>query len=324
MATLARVRDGRLASSVSFITATFLVAGISFAQDENGARLGKAVTQCWQIGLTVKAAGPCSGVYATTPLPVDWPEQTVKVVSEEIVPASAKVTYRTLEGGVKQLLLRVPRLAAGEEARALIMFDVTKHELEAPEETSNLVIPARPGKETARYLTPSPFIESQHAKIKALAKEVLAERKDAPAWKQVEALYDAVRAKVEYKHDDRIKGALVALQDGVGDCEELSSLFVAVCRASKIPARCVWVNSHTYPEFYLQDENGVGRWYPCQAAGDREFGGIRDQQPILQKGDSFKVPEFKQPQRYVQVYCKVDDVRGGQPQVSEVRRPVAK
>jgi hypothetical protein len=72
----------------------------------------------------------------------------------------------------------------------------------------------------------------------------------------------------------------------------------------------------------LQDEKGVGHWFPCQAAGDREFGGIHDRQPILQKGDNFKVPEFKQPQRYVQVFMKADDIRGGQPTVMEVRRKI--
>lgn len=317
-------------SFVNVVALLLALAGTAWGQVERngkaasvpeiGAQLGKSTTQRWQIGLTVKAVGACSGLYATTPVPVDWPEQSIKVVSEEIEPASASVTYRTLEGGVKQLLFRVPQLAAGEEAKALLTIDVTKQEIEAPTNTERFVIPKKVPKDAAKYLGPSPYIETQNAKIKSLATEILADKKDAKAWEQVEALYDAVRAKVAYKHDDRIRGALVALQEGVGDCEELSSLFVAVCRVNKIPARCVWVNSHTYPEFFLQDEKGVGHWFPCQAAGDKEFGGIRDQQPILQKGDNFKVPEFKQPQRYVQVYLKLDDLRGGQPEVREVRK----
>ena len=120
-----------------------------------------------------------------------------------------------------------------------------------------------------------------------------------------------MRAKVEYKHDDRIRGALVALQEGVGDCEELSSLFVAVCRINKIPARCVWVNSHTYPEFYLQDSQGRGTWFPCQIAGDGHiFGEMDEERPILQKGDNFKVPDEKGTQRYVKQSFKAANADG--------------
>ena len=84
---------------------------------------------------------------------------------------------------------------------------------------------------------------------------------------------------------------MAALKDKTGDCEELTSLFIALCRASDIPARTVWVPGHCYPEFYLEDDEGKGHWFPCQAAGSRAFGGIPEQKPILQKGDNFSVPE---------------------------------
>ena len=66
----------------------------------------------------------------------------------------------------------------------------------------------------------------------------------------------------------------------------MSSLFVAICRADGIPARLVRVPGHCYPEFYLLDRDGKGRWFPCQAAGTRAFGGMPDPRPILQKGDN--------------------------------------
>ena len=87
------------------------------------------------------------------------------------------------------------------------------------------------------------------------------------------------------------QGALAALKDGTGDCEELTSLFIAICRAANIPARTVWVPGHCYPEFYLVDDKGEGHWFPCQSAGKREFGGISETRPILQKGDSFRPPK---------------------------------
>ena len=94
-----------------------------------------------------------------------------------------------------------------------------------------------------------------------------------PGWDRAAALFDWVRENVKYEFAEKIKPAVQALDDKQGDCEELSSLVIALCRAKKIPARAVWVPGHCYPEFYLTDDKGQGHWFPCQAAGaDRQFG----------------------------------------------------
>ena len=117
-----------------------------------------------------------------------------------------------------------------------------------------------------------------------------------------------MRANVKYEFAEQIKPAIAALKDGIGDCEELSSLVIAICRASKIPARAVWVPGHTYPEFYLVDDHGNGHWFPCQAAGaDRQFGSMIEDRPILQKGDNFTVPGERAPQRYVKQTLSAKD-----------------
>ena len=99
-----------------------------------------------------------------------------------------------------------------------------------------------------------------------------------------------MRKAVRYQFDPKIRSSVDALRSGHGDCEELTSLFIAVCRAAGIPARAVWVPGHCYPEFYLVDGEGHGRWFPCQAAGERMFGQMVEWRPILQKGDRFRVP----------------------------------
>jgi hypothetical protein len=133
-----------------------------------------------------------------------------------------------------------------------------------------------------------------------LAKEIPAGKQ--AAWDQVEAIFDWVRANVRYEFDVELKGAITALREGKGDCEELTSLFVAICRARGIPARSVWVPGHCYPEFFLEDDDGRGYWFPCQAAGAaRQFGEMTESRPILQKGDKFQVPGIREPQRYVKV-----------------------
>ena len=308
-----------VACVVSLLGGAALV-GAAVAQEPEpaltpGPQLGEELTQRWRVGVEITANAPCGGVLATAPVPKAWPEQTVKLVDKELSPG-VKLGDRTLSGGVTQMLVSIPRLQAGETAKALLTFEITRRAWLAPADGSVFRIPSRPPSTVRRFLNPSPMIESRHPAIRKVARELIAD--DASAWTTVEGIYDWVRDHVEYKNGP-LKGALQALKDGDGDCEELTSLFVAICRANKIPARTVWVPGHCYPEFYLEDEEGEGYWIPCQAAGTRDFGGMPDHRPILQKGDNFRVPEKKQPQRYVAEFLKVKSLRGAPPKVRFVR-----
>lgn len=286
---------------------------------EGGVRLDKSLTQRWRVGVTITAPnGYCTGVFGTATVPTVWPEQQVKLVEED-VSLGVKVKFRTLNNGVKQMLVSIPKLPANETAHALMTFEVTKHSLLPPTDTS-VFREAKVTQALRPFLTPSPLIESRHNLIINQAKAVVKDADPGDAWGKVERIYDWVRDHVEYK-EGPIKGALAAIKDGDGDCEELTSLFIAMCRANKIPARTVWVPGHCYPEFYLVDDKGQGHWLPCQAAGSRDFGSMPDFRPILQKGDNFRVPEKRTPQRYVAEFLKVNAVRGtGQPTVVFTRK----
>jgi len=315
------VRFGRL--SVALVL-SFLLASLARAQFKepdpgNGAKLGDSQIQRWKVGMIVNASGNCQGIVGYAPIPVDWPEQTVRIVEQDVTP-SAKVTYIPVDGTVKVMKVVIRQLRAGEEARALVTFEINRHSILAPDDTDQFVLPETKKLKSSfrRYLAPSPKIESTDRKIKALAKEIGAG--ENKAWEKVEAIYDWVRDNVKYK-DGPIKGALAALRDGTGDCEELTSLFIALCRASGIPARTVWVDGHCYPEFYLLDKEGNGHWFPCQAAGARDFGGIPELRPVLQKGDNFRPPwNRRKSQRYLAEHLTGS---GGRPRVKFVREKVA-
>ena len=306
---LSRTTLPALATSLLFLGG----GSVGFAQFGD-AQLGERVTQRWKVGMVVSAEqGPCNGLYGTIPVPTDWPEQKVRVVSEEISSSVKAVHYRTLNDGVKQMLVSVPRLMPGESAEALVTFEIDRAATLPPDDTDKFVIPTKMNRSIRQYLSASPFIEVRHKKIKRLAAELHDEQLNA--WQQVEKIYDHVRATVKFRNG-KLKGALAALNDGFGDCEELTSLFIAICRVNKIPSRTVWVPGHCYPEFYLINAQGEGQWFPCQAAGTRAFGEMPDPRPILQKGDNFKVPEKKQRQRYVTEFLKG---AGGRPSVQFVR-----
>jgi len=301
-----------------------LAARAQFVTEEpgEGVRLAddQTVTR-YKAGIKIRAVGgPCRGLYATVPVPTDWPEQEVRVVEDEVSEHVRRVRDRVLDSGVKQLLIEIPYLAAGEEAEAVYVFEVKRRAIKAPLDPSIFSIPRRTTRDLVQYMGNSPYIESTHPQIRSLARQAIADKESD--WEKVEAIYDTAREEVEYVNGP-LKGALRALRDGTGDCEELTSLFIAMCRACKIPARTVWIPGHCYAEFYLVDEEGEGHWFPCQVAGTRAFGEMIEPKPVMQKGDNFRVPEKKDRQRYAAEFLRgVPVPGGGQPKVQFIREMV--
>ena len=276
-------------------------------------------TRRFRVGVEVTASGgACRGIIATVPVPLDWPEQEVRIADEDVTPEVQQLKYRMIDGTVKQMLVSIPMLPAGRTARALVTFEIRKRPIRMQAERETLQAPRRPDRSMRKYIGTSPLIETRHRSILSLAKEI-AEGHESD-WELAEAIYDEVRKRVEYKNGP-LKGALAALRDGNGDCEELTSLFIALCRANGIPARTVWVHEHCYPEFYLEDADGNGAWFPCQAAGTRAFGEMEEQRPILQKGDNFRTPEQpRDPKRYITEFAKgLPTPGGGKPKIRFVR-----
>lgn len=267
--------------------------------------MGTMETEQWKVGVKITArGGNCSGLFATIPVPTDWePEQIVRVVKEDFSSEVRKVKFRMIDGGVRQMLVTIPNLPAGKTAHAFVTYEIDRHPTKAPAETDGYkVLPKkRLPRQLKKFLAASPYIEVRNRQIRSVAKEL--KDPELNAWEQVEKVYDWVRENVEYENGP-LKGALAALRDKNGDCEELTSLFIALCRSMDIPARTVWVPDHCYPEFYLVDAEGNGQWFPCQAAGARAFGSMYETRPVLQKGDNFQVPEKKERQRYVSEFLK--------------------
>ncbi len=304
-------------SILMLIMGNFAYAQFLERREGKGPQLGEMTSQKWVAGVVVKATGGnCTGIRAFIPIPADWPEQEVTIIEEDYSPG-VKVSFRTVEETVRQMVVEIPFLAHGEEARALVTTEVRRRAILPPPDTSVFVLPDRRklARDVLPFLAVSPGIEVTNSKIQSLARQLLAE--EGTAWQKVERLYDWVRENVTYQ-EGPFKGALAALADKTGDCEEMTSLFIALCRASGIPARTVWVPGHAYAEFYLVDDEGKGYWFPCQLAGERAFGQIVEPRPILQKGDNFRSPlNPRDRKRYL---AEQLTGTGGRPQVEFVRR----
>ena len=269
-------------------------------------QLGTARNLKFRYGMRFEArpGGECTNVFGTIPVPINWPEQKVRVIEEDI-PNGVRVEYRDLrEGGCREMVLKMACLKAGQKVEASVTLEIVRSEQAPPTDVAELKIPKRVPKELKQYLRESPFIEINNRKIRKRAKEIAAEIDSD--WEKVNAVFREVREKVKYKEayvEKEVRGALGALESGEGDCEDMSCLMIAYLRNLDIPARTVRVPDHCWAEFYLEDAQGTGHWYPAQVAGNEALGvssSAQAMQPILQKGDAFSLPESpRETTRYV-------------------------
>lgn len=274
----------------------------------------------WEFGIRIVASGKTTGIVATAPIPIEWPEQQLQQIAIAKSENVERATFKILDKAVKQMTIRVKQLKEGETASATLTFDVTKEWTQPPEDPSAWKFAKPVPRKLRKYLLPSPFIESNSRAIKTFSNEIPI-NEQAPAWEQVRTIYETVRKKIKYEFDPTIRTCKEAIDRGQGDCEEMTSIFVAICRTRGIPARAVWIPGHTYPEFYLVDKNKEGRWFGCQVAGDYEFGSMSEDKPILQKGDRFRVPGHREMLRYVQPTLTARDTQSP-PTIEWIMRPI--
>ncbi|MDB4483683.1 transglutaminase-like domain-containing protein [bacterium] len=257
----------------------------------------KPVESVWEFGLKLTSPSDARGITATVPIPMTWPEQEIEILSEEKSDGVGAIRFKNPTKQTQQFSFSVNRMAAGTSETAIIRFKIKKSLITCPKNTSEFTSGGKLPSEVKPFLKPSPYIESNSKEIRKIASSL--EDKSLNAWSQVEKNYTWVRENIAYKFDKQIHSCLRALEVKQGDCEELSSLFIAICRAQGIPARAVWIPGHTYPEFYLTDANQKGTWFPCQAAGSYAFGEMPEPRPILQKGDRFRIAGQRQEVRYL-------------------------
>lgn len=261
--------------------------------DAGGCSLGQSVTQRWLFGAKLRAGSECTDILMLIPIPMEWPEQKVRILDQS-VDSIARVSLHRIGGGGNIMRVSIPRIPAGRISESTITLEITKHELLPPVNVAKYVIPKKPANHLKEYLQPSPKIESNQRQFVDLFRLITANK--PTDWEKIEAVYVYTRDKIQYSDATKAKegkGASAAFRDGIGDCKDLCSAFIAICRAGRVPARTVGIPEHCYAEFYLEDSTtNQGHWIPCQPAGVYAFGGMPEFKPIIQKGDQFRVPDL--------------------------------
>lgn len=252
-------------------------------------------------GMVIKAqGGTCRGIVGTMAVPANLPGEQEVRVAEEDLPSGASVKYRTLEGGTRQMVITLPVLGSGQEARVAVTFDVAVHAAASvpPDATSYDASGAnKPDRKLAPYLAPSPLIESNNNVVTRLAAEVVGDKETA--WDKARAIHAWVYQNIAFKMPERLgrQSVLETIEKRTGVCAEKNSLVVALLRASRIPARLVRIAStttyeHCYYEFHLVGTDGTAVWFAGDASKTPTLtprvGSMG--RVILQKGDNLVVP----------------------------------
>lgn len=266
-------------------------------QPAQGVTFSNPVTTKWKVIAKIRGgSGSARNMIVTMPLPTNWPEQGVTIAEENIPTTIAKVGFRDLDSGVKQLVASIPNIRAREEITISMTFIVSTSQINPPIDTSVFVRPKTSHRAGRPYLGVSPQINFRDSKLRKQVKEVVANQSDL--WSEIESIYDWVRDNIE-DNTAQPQDIVAVFRAKAGCNEDKVGLFVAMCRAHKIPARMVWVQGTQYAEFMLVDSQANAHWFPCSVGGVRDFGSMSEPRIVLQKGDSIRVPEKEGRQKFV-------------------------
>lgn len=129
------------------------------------------------------------------------------------------------------------------------------------------------GNETARYIDP------RNPDIKAIAESVL-RNSSTNSLLLAKALFKWLKEHITYQvHEDLgVRPAALTLSLKSGDCDDLSFLYISLCRSVGIPARFirgyllnpgnspVQAVPHAWAEVFIGQGNGIGGWIPVECS----------------------------------------------------------
>jgi hypothetical protein len=274
------------------------------------------------IGVELQGQGDATGIRGSTPVPIEFPEQKIDEVRVEAEGCEAGL--RQVGEGAAQLMLSAPGIRRGQTIKAIAHYKLTlqKQYMAYDADRFPTEQPEPPASIRKLYLQDSPGIQTSAPEVRRLHRELVkvaslqrtkqtltrsvsegtsanqpqSRTSDAHSWELAQTFKTWIHDHIEPKVGNFI-GVVNALKRRHGDCEEMAGIFVALCRASGIPARLVWVPNHNWAEFYLTDTDGQGCWIPAHTSCYAWFGWTGVHELVIQKGDRVTPAHEKKPQR---------------------------
>jgi hypothetical protein len=144
-----------------------------------------------------------------------------------------------------------------------------------------------------KYTQSEEYIESNSIEIMEKALEITGGESDP--YRKARLIYNFVISYLRYEVQEDEKGAVWALEHGLGDCSEYSYLFTALCRAAEIPARVqagfafhyaneILKDGHMWAEYYLENYGWIpvdATWQLFDAIDNKHFSSIRSTPEVI-------------------------------------------
>jgi hypothetical protein len=205
------------------------------------------------LSLVQETAGEAAAIPGGRSLSLDLLAQTSVPVSVIITNPGRKEFLRLRLSGF--VLDNFP-LDGGRQRLYQDVLEIKREELAA---VPSYKIPANKER-YASYLQPTPFVQSDNPKIRALARTIVADEHDAV--KAAARIKDWVFREIAKEPTVSIPNALDVLRTKKGDCNEHAVLFSALARAAGIPAKTVVGVVYLRGAFYYHawSEVWLGEW----------------------------------------------------------------
>ena len=152
--------------------------------------------------------------------------------------------------------------------RQRLEADRLEIQLEQLKSNLSVSIPVK-DRRLSSFLQPTPFLQSDHPRIRSLAQKIIGGEKDAR--KAALRLKDWVYKEIVKEPTVSIPNALEVLQSGKGDCNEHTVLFNALARAAGIPAKTAVGVVYLRGAFYYHawSEVWLGEWISLDSVLDQ-------------------------------------------------------
>jgi len=210
-----------------------------------------------EIGIHLEGRGNATNIKASTPAPISLPEQTLDEEKVEADGCDAQV--RDISPLVRQLSLAADGISAGQHISATARYRLTVYKQYQAFDRDQFPDDPKAQKISNEvrdsFLGDSPGIQTRVPQVRKLLDELRAGARHPWDLARIFAAWIPKNIKPQI---GPYTSVAAALDHRLGDCEEMSSVFVALCRAAGIPARIVWVPNHNWSEFYLLDKDGKG------------------------------------------------------------------
>jgi len=216
--------------------------------------------------VTLKNEATVSLLNIWLPAITEWDSQ--KAVSHGTTTPPPTSTWEDPQTGTGILYWKFTDLKAGSSVLVTEDFAYTCYQINYEIEPAGITAYNKTDPLYSLYTRPEKHLEADNSKLIKTAKEIAGNNTNP--YDIAQLFYKWVIDNMSYKREGGLKGAKSAYDSRYGECGDYSAIFVALCRASGIPARLVvgrWATStkgdwtsddwHVWAEFYIQDHGWV-------------------------------------------------------------------